>query len=63
MTNEEEQAIEKLKGFKYFLDQSGIVTINTVVELINKQQKEIYELKEQIEVLNGTIEKVCNWEE
>lgn len=63
MTNEEEQAIEKLKGFKYFLDQSGVATINTVVELINKQQKQIYELKEQAEVLNGAIEKVCNWED
>lgn len=30
---------------------------------LKEKEKEIYELKEQVEVLNGAIEKVCNWED
>ncbi len=35
---------------------------DTITDLKEKE-KEIYELKEQVEVLNGAIEKVCNWED
>lgn len=51
-------------GISYSGDET--ISSDDVVWLIThlkEKEKQIYELKEQVEVLNGTIEKVCNWED
>lgn len=59
MTNEEEQAIEKLKGFKYFLDQSGKETIDFVLKLIENQHEKITDLSNRIMQAIDQIEDNC----
>lgn len=79
MISEEQKrwAVEFLRDINFDYTTLHIINLNSlvqardiVIEMLGDQHREItelkkknYELKEQVEVLNGAIYKVCDWGE
>ena len=69
MSDEEKKAIENLKGTYWYVGEEGLEeNIKIVLNLIEKQSKEIEELKEeskeyQIGFAQGCYEKDLDWED
>ena len=56
LSDEEKKAINKLKELSDFFDSKGLHTDNQVLmHFINKQQKELEELKSENETLKNTM--------